>query len=236
MLHQKLAAVSVACAASVIVAPSVASAGSEAGNFMVRVLGTVVAPDSEATVSNSSGVIAGADAEASTETIPTLTLTYFLNKNVALELLCCVAKHEVDGKGTIANLGEVADTWIFPPAITLQYHFDGMGALKPYAGVGFQYIAAFSEGTGDNALGASSVEVDSSIGFSLQAGLDISIGGGWYLNADVRKTWIEHDVKWVGTGVTADLDLDPWIYSLGVGYRFNLEDLLGRRGNPVAMK
>jgi outer membrane protein len=40
----------------------------------------------------------------------------------------------------------------------------------------------------------------------------------------------------VGTGVTADLDLDPWIYSLGVGYRFNLEDLLGRRGNPVAMK
>ncbi len=35
----------------------------------------------------------------------------------------CFAKHDIDGKGTIASLGESADTWISPPALTLQYHF-----------------------------------------------------------------------------------------------------------------
>jgi DNA-binding response OmpR family regulator len=37
-----------------------------------------------------------------------LTLSYFLNKNLAVELFCCFAKHEIDGRGTIANLGEIA--------------------------------------------------------------------------------------------------------------------------------
>ena len=37
------------------------------------------------------------------------------------------------------------------------------------------------------------VEVDDALGFTLQAGVDIEIGQGWYLNADVKKTWIEHD-------------------------------------------
>ena len=113
-----------------------AMAGSDNGNFMVRALGTVVDPDSEATVSAGGAVIPGADADVSTEVIPALTLTYFFNNNLAVELFCCFAKHEIDGKGTIAAFGEIADTWIFPPALTLQYHFAIMGSFKPYVGAG----------------------------------------------------------------------------------------------------
>jgi len=29
--------------------------------------------------------------------------------------------------------------------------------------------------------------------------------------------------------VVADVDLDPWIISAGVGYRFNMEDVFGGR-------
>jgi outer membrane protein len=36
--------------------------------------------------------------------------------------------------------------------------------------------------------------------------------------------------------VVADVDLDPWIINAGIGYRFNLEDLLGRRSEPVPLK
>jgi outer membrane protein len=36
--------------------------------------------------------------------------------------------------------------------------------------------------------------------------------------------------------VAGKFDLDPWIVSAGVGYRFNIEDLLGRRSAPVALK
>jgi outer membrane protein len=199
-----------------------ASAGSDEGNVMVRVLGTVVDPDTDATVRAAGIVIPGADADVSTEVIPALTLSYFLNKNFAVELFCCFAKHEIDGKGSIAFLGEIADTWIFPPALTLQYHFTGMGAWKPYVGAGVQYIAFFDEGVGANLLGATSVSIDDAWGLTLQAGLDVSIGNGWSLNADVKKTWLDTEISWNGTGVRADADLDPWIFSVGLGYRFNL--------------
>jgi outer membrane protein len=195
-----------------------AIAGSDDGNVMVRVLGTVVDPDTDSTVR----AIPGADADVSTEVIPALTLSYFFNKNLAVELFCCFAKHQIDAKGSIAALGEIADTWIFPPALTLQYHFTGMGAWKPYVGAGVQYIDFFDTGTGANRLGATKVSIDDAFGFTLQAGLDVSIGNGWSLNADVKKTWLDTEISWNGTGVRADADLDPWIFSVGLGYRFNL--------------
>jgi outer membrane protein len=95
-----------------------------------------------------------------------------------------------------------------------------------------QYIHFFSEGTGANALGASSVDIDDAFGFALQAGTDISLGEGWYLTADVKKVFMNTDVTWNSTAlgtVQADVDIDPWIISAGVGYRFNLEDLFGSR-------
>jgi len=213
------------------VAAHPANAGSESGNFMVRVQGTVVDPDAGATVRSGGAVIAGADADVSTEVIPTLTLSYFLNKNLALELFCCFAKMQAEGEGAIKGLGQIADFWVFPPAVTLQYHFDNMGALKPYVGAGVHYIHFFDEDGGQYGR----VEIDDALGFTLQAGVDLSLGGGWYLNADVKKTWIDTEVNWKDAGLKADLDIDPWIYSLGVGYRFNLEDIFGRRAQ-TAMK
>lgn len=201
-----------------------AIAGSESGNTMVRVLGTVVDPDAHASVSTGPG----ADADISTEVIPALTLSYFLNKNVAVELFCCFANHQVKAKGDISALGEIGDSWIFPPAVTLQYHFDGMGAFKPYVGAGVQYIHFFNEKSN---LGT--MKIDDGFGFTLQAGVDVSLGGGWYLNADVKKTWLDTEASWNGGGITADVDVDPLIISAGVGYRFNLSDLLGARAEAL---
>jgi outer membrane protein len=219
-----------------------AAAGSDDGNFQVRVLGTVVDPDTDATVKAGGLVIPGADADVSTEVIPALTLSYFFSPNLALELFCCFAKHEIDGKGTIANLGEIADTWIFPPALTLQYHFTGMGRFEPYVGAGVQYINFVDTGTGANALGATKVDIDAAWGFTLQAGVDISLGNGWSLNADVKKTWLDTTVTWHnnaalgGLNVVGDADLDPWIFSAGLGYRFNLGSIFGHSAEAAPIK
>lgn len=202
-----------------------ALAGSETGTVMVRVQGTVVDPDSSATVF-APALVATHDAEVSTEVLPTLTLTYFLNKNLALELFCCFARFEAEGKGTLNGV-DLGDFWVFPPALTLQYHFDGLGAFKPYVGAGVQYIHFFGEGR--SGLGGAKIDLDDALGFTLQAGVDVSLGGGWYLNADIKKTWIDTEASWTGTPITADVDIDPWIYSIGVGYRFNFEDLFARR-------
>lgn len=214
------------CAAGFGVMAAPAAAGSESGNFLVRVQGTVVDPDSSATVYNAGVVQPTFDAEVSTEVLPTLTLTYFLNKNLALELFCCFAQFDAEGRGGIDGL-DLGDFWVFPPALTLQYHFDQFGGFKPYVGAGVQYIHFFSEGR--SGLGGEKIELDDAFGFTLQAGVDISLGDGWYLNADVKKTWIDTDASWGASGITADVEIDPWIYSVGLGYRFNLEDLFGRR-------
>lgn len=222
-----------------------AQAGSETGNFMVRVQATGVLTDDDIT-SMKSNVLgdlqaAGFDAEVSDEFIPTLTLTYFLTNNLAVELFCCFAEHQIDLKGAGALSGEIADTWIFPPALTLQYHFDPIGGFKPYVGAGVQYIHFFDEDTGNNTVLASSVDIDDAFGFTLQAGFDVSLGGGWYLNADVKKTWLDTEVTWhdaaniPGHTIKADADLDPLIVSAGIGYRFNLDDIFGR-GEAAPLK
>jgi outer membrane protein len=241
MINRKRSIAAVLTAGLALTA-SPALAGGEDGNFMVRVLGTVVHPDTDATVSTGGAVLAGADADVSTEVVPALTLTYFLTKNVAVELFCCFARHEVEGEGSLSALGEIADTWIFPPALTLQYHFDRWGSFKPYVGAGLQYINFFSEGTGDNRLGATDVEIDDAVGFTLQAGVDVALGNGWYLNADVKKTWLDTEVTWhnnallAGADVRADVDIDPWLFSVGLGYRFDLADLFGRRAEAAPLK
>jgi outer membrane protein len=238
-----------ACAlAALALTAAPASAGSESGNFLVRVQGTWVGTQDELNGLTSTALgdlkAAGWDTEVSNEYIPTLTLTYFLNKNLAVELFCCFTKHQIEVAAvTVPALsGEIADSWIFPPALTLQYHFDGMGTLKPYLGAGVQYMNFFDEKTGDNSLRSSSVEIDDAWGFTLQAGVDVSVGGGWYLNADIKKTWMDTDATWLnvnstaGHTVFADVDLDPLIVSVGVGYRFNLDDIFGRREQASPLK
>ncbi|HZP08372.1 MAG TPA: OmpW family outer membrane protein [Methyloceanibacter sp.] len=237
-----VALLALSAATGVMALAQPAAAGSDDGKFGIKLLGTVVNPDTDATVRAGGAVIPGASADVSTEAIPALTLDYYFTRNISAELFCCFAKHSIDGKGTIANLGEIADTWIFPPALTLQYHFTGMGRWQPYVGAGVQYINFFDTGTGQNRLGATEVSIDDAWGFTLQGGIDVGLGNGWSLNFDVKKTWLDTTVTWHnnaalgGVNVVGDADLDPWIFSAGVGYRFNLDGLFGHRAQAAPIK
>jgi outer membrane protein len=209
-----------------------ASAGDYSGDTLVRVQGTVVAPDSGASVSAAGSHVAGADAEVSTEAIPTLTITHFFTKNVAAELFCCFARFDAEGKGAIRNT-DLGSFWAFPPILTLQYHFDPIGGFKPYVGAGVQYIHYFEGGQSD--LGGR-IKLDDSWGFALQGGVDMEIGNGWYLNADIKKVWEDTDASWRDTAFRAKVDVDPLIISAGIGYRFNLADIFSARTPNASLK
>jgi outer membrane protein len=61
-----------------------------------------------------------------------------------------------------------------------------------------------------------------SFGGALQVGADFKLNERWALNADVRKIWINTDVT-INAGPTriaADVDINPWVTTFGVGYRF----------------
>lgn len=237
MIEKHTARLAAVILAALTVATGTANAGDNNGNFMVRLEGTkVVTQEGVNSMTLNGTALTGGDASVSDPFIPAATLTYFFNKNLAVELFCCAAKVNVDAKGSIAGLGKIADTWIFPPVLTLQYHFDPVMGFKPYVGVGAEYVHYFNSKASKSVGG--SVDFSDSFGLALQAGVDYQLGNGWYVNADVKKVWLDTDVTWHNTlgganTIKANVDVDPLIISAGVGYRFNIEDVLGGRSAPL---
>ena len=67
-----------------------------------------------------------------------------------------------------------------------------------------------------------SVKYDNSFGYALQVGLDYKITEKVYLNLDIKKLYLstEARVNAGGTKVKADVDIDPLLVGVGIGYRF----------------
>ena len=211
-----------------------AHAGDSNGNFQAKlgITGVWTDDDTKSLTVGGTETAPGNFAKSDDTVIPTLTLTYFLNKNLAVELFCCFDKVGVDAKGGLAQYGEIADTWIFPPILTIQYHFDNIGPFKPYVGAGAEWIHYFnSKSKMSGALaGYNQVDFDDSFGFALQAGVDYDLGGGWSFGLDVKKVWEDTKITWTnaaGAEIVAKHDLDPLFVTANLGYRFNLQDLFG---------
>ncbi|MFZ5521040.1 MAG: OmpW/AlkL family protein [Pseudomonadota bacterium] len=148
--------------------------------------------------------------------IPEVDISYFFTPNLAAELILTYPqKHDLKSEGT--KIGSLKH---LPPTLTLQYHFDGLGAFKPYVGAGVNYTR-FSSVKWDPAVRAAldpSIEKDS-FGFALQAGVDFEISKNVYLNLDIKKVQIRTDVKSAGEKV-GTFKVDPLLIGVGVGYRF----------------
>jgi len=230
------------------------AAGDANGNIEIKVLGTYVTPQEKvkswgssnpavANLLNGNGAFERQGASVSDALIPSLSISYFLTQNIAIETICCFTKHQVNAKNNgvlgqtgISQWGNNAEAWIFPPTMMLQYHFTGLGAVRPYIGVGASWFHFFGEKKGNNNLKADSVDLKDDVGLVVGGGLDISLGQGWFLSADVKKYFMDTDVRWsnarlrtvgVVESVNAKAELDPWLISAGIGYRFNWGDLFG---------
>jgi outer membrane protein len=196
-----------------------AQAGDSNGNMQVKVGVTGLIFDDETTSTD----VAGLGAEVNDTVIPTLMLNYYLTNNWSVELFCCFAQLNVNAvSGPIP--GKLASTWVFPPMLTAQYHFDGMGAFRPYLGAGIQYIHYFDSSSN---IGGS-VDFKDSWGFVLQAGADVDLGNGWSLGFDAKKVWEDTKLTY-SLPAYAEHDLDPWVLTANLGYRFNLSDIFGAR-------
>ncbi|MCK9909877.1 hypothetical protein MXD81_12110, partial [Microbacteriaceae bacterium K1510] len=145
-----------------------ALAGDSNGNLQVRVGVTgIIFDDDVRSVTTSGGAdlkaLINADAEVGNTVVPTATITYFFTPNWAIEAICCTAHISAQGTGGLTGAGDIAEAWVLPPIITLQYRFDRVAGFQPYLGAGGQWIHYWS-GKGDNALGATDVDIDDSFG------------------------------------------------------------------------
>lgn len=223
-----------------------AAAGDSQGNFQIKagITGVLTHDDTKSLdlispVGVVTNLLPGNGATTNDTIIPSVTLTYYFTRNWALELFCCADRVHVDGAGGLASAGQIADTWIFPPILTAQYHFDGLGPFRPYVGAGVQWIHYFHERVGNNGLGATSVDFRDSFGPALQVGFDYDLGSGWSFGLDVKKTFVDTKITWDmpgGSRIVAKHEIDPVFITANIGYRFNLEDLFRARTGNTALK
>ncbi len=181
-------------------------AGKWDGKWMVRARALGVVPD------ESSSLSIGGHVNVDNSIVPEVDFTYFFTPNIAAELIAAVTPHDVKTNGGI----DAGSSWLLPPTLTLQYHFTQFKGIKPYVGAGINYTHFFNTDAG----ALNSVEYDDSFGAALQAGVDIPIRDNWYINADVKKVWINTTATFSPSGVRADVDIDPWLIGVGLAYRF----------------
>ena len=180
-----------------LMAAGLAQAGDD---WLIRARVINVSPD----VSSS---LAGLD--VNDKTTAELDFTYFINKNVGVELILATTRHEVTLNG--ASLGKVS---VLPPTVTLQYHFNPDSTFKPYVGAGLNYTRFYN-------VSLNGLDVDrNSWGGALQAGLDIALDKKSYLNFDVKKIYIDTEVKTSAGVHVTDLKINPVVWGIGYGRRF----------------
>lgn len=185
------------------------------GLIMLNVRATDVAPDANDAITTAAGAATGLHVDVKDDVMPTIGLSYFLTDHVAIEAIAGTTKHTVRAQGPGTNIA-VHDTWVLPPVVSLQYHFAPDAKVSPYVGAGLNYMIFYS-GKDKNGF---TVKLKDGFGYALQAGVDVATTGPWSVNVDVKKVFFETDAKINGGTLKSKVNLDPWVVSAGVGYKF----------------
>jgi len=232
-MKKGLTSFAVVTAATLTALSSPPVAAYEAGDWLVRGRIISVNPKEDSGRVKAGGApIPGSSVGLDNDETPEVDFTYMISRNLGLELILASSKHEIKAKGAaIGALGNIFSARTLPPTLTLQYHFMPDSKFQPYAGIGLNYTLFFDEDATSSlkALsGRDSVDLDDSIGVAAQLGMDVALTGNWFMNFDVK--YIDMDTTatikssaaspLAGAKLKVDVDVDPWIYGIGVGYRF----------------
>ncbi len=200
----------------------------EKGDILVRGGLATVSPNE-----SSSNIIVGGDlgvnVSVGNNTQLGLNFAYFITDNINIEVLAATPfKHDADF-GVPNPLGtgnQLAEVTHLPPTLSVNYYFNtGDNAFKPYVGVGLNYTIFFDEKftSQNDAIGLQDLSLDNSFGLAAQLGADYMLDEKWFVNTSIR--WIDIDTQASfnlnGTqGSIESVEIDPWVYTVAVGYRF----------------
>lgn len=215
------------CAIASLVSAQYAAAF-EQGDIILRVGFASVTPNE-----SSSNIVVGSDLGVNlavdNNTQLGLNIAYFLTNEINVELLAATPfRHDVnfgvsDPLGTGDQLGEVTH---LPPTVTVNYYFnDPASKFQPYIGAGLNYTIFFDEKftSANAAAGLDELSLDNSFGLAAQVGADYMLNDKWFLNASIRWIDIDTEASFNLSGAEGSVDsieIDPWVYSVTLGYRF----------------
>ena len=212
----------------------------KAGDIIIRAGAVHVNPhESSSSIKGdrgpAAGVNVGGKATLDSDTQLGLNFAYMITDHIGVELLGATPfTHNVHVKGT--TLGPVADGKLgkvshLPPTLSLVYYpADASQAFQPYLGVGVNYTWFFDESLSNSARNRGAAfhnfKVKNTWGWAAQIGADYMITDNLMLNAQVR--YINIDTRAtvesyaLQSRVKVDLDVNPWVYMVGIGYKFSL--------------
>ncbi|MDP3087304.1 MAG: OmpW family outer membrane protein [Methylotenera sp.] len=221
-------------------------AQAEAGDIVVRLRATHINPSESSRLGETTDKAYGAGTAAllygnpnanlqvDSNTIPELDISYYVTKNIALELILALGtKHDVKTSSAGAGLTKtgLGDVNLLPPTLTAQWHFMPDQTFDPYVGAGISYVRAMNNGLAASTIGGDRpIRIDrNNWGPAIQAGFDINLTDKWLVNFDVKKIWFDTDVKIDTQGLAGTaagyrkidkLDIDPMVVSIGIGKKF----------------
>lgn len=205
----------------------------QAGDIIVRAGAITVDPQessSDIWVGALNTDVAGTKATLDSDTQLGLNFAYMLTNNIGIELLAATPfSHNVGVKGMPGafaglngNLGELKH---LPPTLSVVYYpLDSSSAFQPYVGAGINYTWFFDTKLSSAAedKGFSGLDMKDSWGLAAQVGMDYMLTDNIMLNAQVRYIDIETTgtTSFGGAKVKVDVDVDPFVYMVGLGYKF----------------
>ncbi len=202
----------------------------QSGDFIVRMGGIKVAPDVSSDAFDSAlPVVGGLEVDVDDDTQLGLTFAYMVTDNIGVELVGATPfTHDIilDTGGSGVVIGETSH---LPPTLLAQFYAPQLGPVRGYLGAGVNYTLFFDDSIDDAVvsplLGGADVDVklSNSVGFAWEVGADFLINENWLLNASVWNIDIDTEARLYVNDARVDkidVEIDPWVYMVGVGYRF----------------
>jgi len=177
------------------------------------------------------------EADVKGDTQLSLIPVWMVTEEFGLELLAATPfEHDITVGGGGVKL-DAGTTKHLPPTLTVQwYPRGGLEGWQPYIGIGINYTFYFDESVDGELKGAlgsligatgADLDLDDSFGLSGSAGVDIPFGEHWAFNVGIwyidMQTSAELTAKFAdGSSVPVkfDVDIDPWVYNVGIAYKF----------------
>lgn len=156
----------------------------------------------------------GGRLDANNMYVPVANFTYYLTEHFALGTSAGITRHKFDA----SNFGAVGKASMAPFHLMAQYHFLPNADFRPYVGVGIHHTIFFKQ-TGP--VFSQLKDFPSDTGHVLQAGFSYSVNKDYFVNFDVKKFYLETDVKFKGAPSKLEtIKLDPWLVGLAIGKQF----------------
>lgn len=210
----------------------------EQGDWIFRAGAANVDPDTDSDQIDIAGLATLEGVDVDDDTQLGITATYMLTDIWAIELLAATPfEHDITVKGAPVDAGS---TKHLPPTLTFMWYPMGGkdSKFQPFVGAGVNYTYFWDEDTDSEleaALGVitepvtgstdpvpANLDLDDSWGVAARAGFDYLFNDKWGISASVW--WIDIDteatIKTALADVKFDVEIDPWVYMVGLSYRF----------------